>query len=56
MNTDLRSIAFSAAGQGSKSPGHWPVAGLSGIAYRLANLRVSRLLALLLASTFFYIA
>jgi hypothetical protein len=36
--------------------GYWPHAGFSGIAYRLANFRLSRLALVLGASLLFYIA
>jgi hypothetical protein len=53
MRADLPSIAYQAEKVVSSSV--WPDVG-SSIAYRLANLRVSRLSALLGASLFFYLA
>lgn len=54
MRAELPSIAYKEVGSGWTTPGHWPIAGLS-IAYRLANLRVSRLGAMLGASLLFYL-
>ena len=54
MRAELPSIAYREVSSGSETPGHWPIAGLS-IVYRLANLRVSRLGALLGTSLLFYL-
>jgi len=54
MRAELPSIAYHKVGSVSNTPGHWPLAGF-GFVYRLANLRVSRIGALLSASLFFYL-
>ena len=56
MRADLSSTAYQSNSVVSKSVGHWPIAGLVSIAYRLANFRVSRSGALLGASLLFYFA
>jgi hypothetical protein len=56
MRTETPGIAYQSVKIGSASLGYWPIAGLVGIAYRLASFRVSRLGALLGASLLFYIA
>ena len=56
MRTEPHSIAYPAADDGSAFYGHWPLAGFSSIAYRLANVRISRLAALLAVSALFYIS
>lgn len=55
MRPELPSTAYEEVGSVSSTPGHWPETGF-GIAYRLANLRVSRLGALLGISLLFYLA
>jgi hypothetical protein len=54
MRTELPSVAYQEVGSVSITPGHWPIAGFSFV-YRLANLRVSRLGALLGTSLLFYL-
>lgn len=55
MQTGFVSNAFRKAGPNSGPHGYWPFAGLTGTAYRLANFRVSRLVALFGASILFYL-
>ena len=54
MRAKQPGIAYRSAAAGPL--GHWPEAGFPSIAYRLANLRVPRLMALLSASMLFYLA
>ena len=54
MRPELPSTAYQEVGLVSNTPGHWPEVGFS-FAYRLANLRVSRLGALLGTSLLFYL-
>ena len=56
MRAEQPGIAYQSATLGSASLGYWPIAGLVGIAYRLASFRVPRLGALIGASLVFYIA
>jgi len=56
MRAVPHSIAYPVAGRGSVAFGYGPVAGFSSIAYRLANVRISRLAALLAVSALFYIS
>jgi hypothetical protein len=55
MRANPPSIAYQAVVVGSTPLGHWPQAGILSIAYRLANLRVSRLGALFGVSLLFYL-
>jgi len=54
MRTEPHSIAYPAADDGSAFYGHWPLAGFSSIAYRLANVRMSRFMTLFGLSALFY--
>lgn len=56
MRADPTSIAYPPKGIGSSPLGHWPEAGIFSIAYRLANLRVSRLGTLFGISLVFFLA
>jgi hypothetical protein len=55
MRTGFPSIAYQGVKPGSSFHGHWPTAGFSSIAYRLANLRVSRLGVVAALSMVFYL-
>lgn len=54
MRADPNSIAYRVSGSVTTPFGPWPVAGFLSIAYRLANVRTSRLGAVLAASAIFY--
>jgi hypothetical protein len=54
MRADHLSIAYQTSAIRPNVPGNWPEAGNS-IAYRLANLRTSRVLAMVLAVGLFYL-
>ncbi|SMQ64120.1 hypothetical protein SAMN06295905_0919 [Devosia lucknowensis] len=56
MRAEQPGIAYQSVEVGSAPVGYWPIAGFESIAYRLANLRISRFGALMGVSLLFYLA